>query len=109
MKTAMQSLGVWSTFLIGAGIGVVLSAGVIFSGSLLVFLPPLWQRILFFPGFVVGGALYGGCGSLFPHARRWCEQYGILWAGVAAVGAAYGLAAIGIRALIGRFRRSPPE
>jgi hypothetical protein len=87
----------------------MLSAGVILSGSLLIFRTPLRQKVLFFPGFVVGGALYGGCGSLFPQARRWCEQYGILWAGVAAVGLAYGLAAIGNRSLIGRLRRSGAE
>lgn len=109
VEAAMPYLRMRRAFLVGAGIGVLLSAAVILTGTLRLMWTPLWQQILLFPGFVVGGALYDTCARVLPQARSWCEEDGVLLAGSAAVGAAYGLAAVGIHALAGRIRRASPR
>jgi hypothetical protein len=101
----MRSSSVRRTFALGAGIGVALSAGLVLTGRLDVFFTPLWQKVVFFPGFVAGWTVYDSCGGVlraFPRAREWCQQYGWMLAGIAAVGLAYGLVAVGIRALMSR-------
>jgi len=102
----MPSLSARNTFLLGFGLGVVVPSGMALTSTLHVLFTPLWQKIAFFPGFVVGEALYRRCESAFPNSQDWCEEYGTLLIGIAAVGLSYGLLALGIRALVRRSKRS---
>jgi hypothetical protein len=104
----MPALGARKTFLLGVGIGLVVPTGMALTGTLDVFFTPLWQKIVFFPGFVAGDMLYRRCGAALPMSQGWCEEYGTLLVGIAAVGLTYGLVAIGIRTLLQRFNRSTP-
>ena len=78
------------------------------TSTLNIIFTPLWQKIVFFPGFVIGEVLYRRCGSAFPDSQDWCEEYGTLLIGIAAVGLSYGLLAVGIRSLMLRSNRSAP-
>lgn len=86
-------------FAIGSSIGLVFAAAVVLSGALDVFLTPLWQEILLYPGFVAGRRFYYLTeGSI--------AQGATVWVGVLAVGAAYGGLAVLLRAVAIRLRRS---
>jgi hypothetical protein len=78
-------------FVLGAIIGIVLISVTILTGSLNIFYTPLWQEILFFPGFLVGGLFYRYFSSLLPAAGDIAGYIGIL-----AVAASYGFATIGL-------------
>ena len=88
-------------FALGAVIGIVLSGSMVFTGSVEIFFPPLWQQVLFYPGFLVGGLFYRFCSNWFPGAEN-----AALYIGMLAVSVSYGFAAMGLWHLFRWFNRS---
>jgi len=80
-------------FFLGGIIGIIFSAT-----TVEILFPPLWQKVLFFPGFVVGGLFY----RWFPEALNLAIYLGIL-----TVGVSYGLVALGIWLIFRNFNHSP--
>jgi hypothetical protein len=86
-------------FATGAISGLVASIAMIATDTLNVIFTPLWQRVLFYPGFVVGGSLWDCCERWFD--GTWAEGYGVL-----AVALSYGLIALAGHRVWVRFRRT---
>lgn len=97
----MKSMTLRRAFITGAIGGMSASVILITSGFLEVFFTPRWQELLFYPGLVAGWAFYNCCRGWFA-ASIDAENVAMIL-GVLTVGLYYGLVAMALFALIGRF------
>lgn len=97
----MRSMTMRRAFIAGAIGGVSASVAVIASGFLEVFLPPRWQQLFFYPGFVSGWAFYNCCSGWFASYSQ--AQNVAIALGVITVGLFYGLLAMTLFGLVACF------
>ncbi len=84
-------------FALGSSVGAVLSIAIFTSGMLNIWITPLWQEVLFLPGFVSGFAFYDCCDSWF---SGYMGDYPVLVVGIITVSITYGIVAVGLLAVV---------
>jgi hypothetical protein len=87
-------------FMFGSIVGWAFVAVMVLTEWVNILEPPLWQRVLLYPGFVAGETLFEYCGSGLP--GWWGGEWPPILVGILVVGLSYGVIALGSWRLVAR-------